>query len=171
MVGGFLNGRLDCLTCQTSTVCTFRGVWINYFGSGKIGKGLAISRRISSRRVRSHVGSLVELQGDAPEEQNSARLFLTMLLCGGGSNMSCRLKQYSPRSSPRVFWLPHLCRCQEPLTLGNAYEMHINFRYMATDCHWVHSMGALCSATITLDATQTHLTEIFIYLFIYIYIY
>lgn len=31
MVGGFLNGRLDCLTCQTSTVCTFRCVWINYF--------------------------------------------------------------------------------------------------------------------------------------------
>ena len=69
MVGGFLNGRLDCLTCQTSTVCTFRGVWINYFGSGKIGKGLAISRRISSRRVRSHVGSLVELQGMLPKNK------------------------------------------------------------------------------------------------------
>ena len=38
------------------------------------------SHREISRRARSHVGSLVELQGDAPEEQNSARLFLTMLL-------------------------------------------------------------------------------------------
>lgn len=108
MVGGFLNGRLDCLTCQTSTACTVRILsrCLDHFRSGKIGKGLAHGESHREERevmAKPFFGSLVELQGDAPEEQNSARLFLTMLLCGGGSNMSCRLKQYSPRSSPRVF--------------------------------------------------------------------